>query len=67
MTVCVLWWRFNLQWLVNPKFKPTISSSLGVLQVESTKLFHFFNYISRAPNPSQLFGSGLHHSAAELG
>ncbi|PQJ81569.1 TonB-dependent receptor [Polaribacter glomeratus] len=60
---------FNTQWLVNPEFKyHNFSSSLGVSHELNPQNSFIFNYAlaSRAPNPSELFSDGLHHSAARI-
>jgi len=60
---------FNTQWLVNPEFKyHNFSASLGVSHELNQQNAIFLNYAlaSRAPNPSELFSDGLHHSAARI-
>ena len=60
---------FNTQWLVNPKFQfHNFSASAGVSYQLNGKNSVLFNYglSNRAPNPSELFSDGLHHSAARI-
>ena len=57
------------QWLVNPKFNfHNISASAGIKHELSKKVDLTLNYnlANRAPNPSELFSDGLHHSAARI-
>jgi len=57
------------QLLVNPKFEyHNISAATGIKHVLNTKASVAFNYSlsNRAPNPSELFSDGLHHSAARI-
>lgn len=57
------------QLLTNPKFTyHNISTSLGLTYNLNTKNSFIFNYglANRAPNPSELFSDGLHHSAARI-
>ncbi len=60
---------FNTQWLVNPKFQfHNFSASAGIsyqLNDENSVLFNY-GLSNRAPNPSELFSDGLHHSAARI-
>jgi iron complex outermembrane receptor protein len=60
---------FNTQWLVNPDFKyHNFSASLGLSHQLNQANSFIFNYAlsSRAPNASELFSDGLHHSAARI-
>ena len=60
---------FGTQYLVNPKFNfHNISASTGLLYQLNPKNSLIFNYglANRAPNPSELFSDGLHHSAARI-
>ncbi|WP_040278581.1 TonB-dependent receptor [Psychroserpens damuponensis] len=57
------------QLLVNPKFKyHNISASAGTTYKINDEHSILFNYSlsNRAPNPSELFSDGLHHSAARI-
>ncbi len=57
------------QYLVNPVFNfHNVSASVGMLWNVSEKDSFIFNYglSSRAPNPSEFFSDGLHHSAARI-
>lgn len=57
------------QLLVNPKFDyHNISASAGIKHELNEKISLAFNYnlANRAPNPSELFSDGLHHSAARI-
>ena len=57
------------QWLVNPKLKyHNFSGSFGVSHQLNDKNSVIFNYAlsNRAPNASELFSDGLHHSAARI-
>ncbi|MDX6746163.1 TonB-dependent receptor [Polaribacter sp. PL03] len=57
------------QWLVNPKFSfHNVSVSAGVSYQINDKNAVLFNYglSNRAPNASELFSDGLHHSAARI-
>jgi iron complex outermembrane receptor protein len=57
------------QWLVNPIFSfHNLSASAGIVyQINDNNSF-FFNYglSNRAPNVSEFFSDGLHHSAARI-
>lgn len=60
------------QWLTNPKFDyHSIAASAGIQYryFENHTLLFNVSYAMRAPNPTELFSDGLHHSAAiiELG
>ncbi|WP_378186155.1 TonB-dependent receptor [Aquimarina sp. W85] len=60
------------QWLTNPKFDyHSIAASAGIKYSYGSENIFLFNasYAMRAPNPTELFSDGLHHSAAiiELG
>lgn len=60
---------YNREWLVNPKFKyHNFSASAGISHQLNENNSVLFNYAlsSRAPNPSELFSDGLHHSAARI-
>jgi iron complex outermembrane receptor protein len=60
---------FNTQWLVNPKLKyHNFSASVGVSQQLNEENSLMLNYAlsNRAPNASELFSDGLHHSAARI-
>jgi iron complex outermembrane receptor protein len=60
---------FGTQYLVNPKFNfHNVSASTGLLYQLNPKNSFIFNYglSNRAPNPSELFSDGLHHSAARI-
>ena len=57
------------QWLVNPKYSfHNLSASAGIVHQINDKNSVLFNYglSNRAPNPSELFSDGLHHSAARI-
>ncbi|RSC92054.1 TonB-dependent receptor [Tenacibaculum singaporense] len=57
------------QLLTNPKFTyHNISTSLGLTYNLDAKNSFIVNYglANRAPNPSELFSDGLHHSAARI-
>lgn len=57
------------QLLTNPKYEyHNISASAGVSYKINDKNSLIFNYglSNRAPNPSELFSDGLHHSAARI-
>jgi iron complex outermembrane receptor protein len=60
---------FTTQWLVNPEFTyHNFSGSLGISHELNQQNSFIFNYAlaNRAPNPSELFSDGLHHSAARI-
>lgn len=60
---------FGTQLLVNPVFNyHNISASAGLKYEFTDKSEVLFQYAlsSRAPNPSELFSDGLHHSAARI-
>ena len=60
---------FNTQWLVNPKFSfHNFAASAGVIHRINDKSSILLNYglSNRAPNASELFSDGLHHSAARI-
>lgn len=60
---------FTTQWLVNPKFTyHNVSVSAGIFYQINAKNTVLFNYglSNRAPNASELFSDGLHHSAARI-
>ncbi|WP_108867757.1 TonB-dependent receptor [Aquimarina aquimarini] len=60
---------FNTQWLVNPVFDyHSISGTAGIQYIYKEDYEFRFNYAlaQRAPNPSELFSDGLHHSAARI-
>ena len=57
------------QLLTNPEFDyQNISSTIGLQYKRSNDNIFRFNYAlaQRAPNPSELFSDGLHHSAARI-
>lgn len=59
----------STQILTNPKFTyQNISTSLGFTYNINTNNSFIVNYglANRAPNPSELFSDGLHHSAARI-
>ncbi len=60
---------FGTQWLTNPKLEyHNISATTG-LNYSFKEVYNLrFNYAlaQRAPNPSELFSDGLHHSAARV-
>ncbi|GAA3625932.1 TonB-dependent receptor [Flavivirga jejuensis] len=59
----------STQYLTNPIFEyHNISASAGVAYNLNTnsKLIANYSLSSRAPNPSELFSDGLHHSAARI-
>ncbi len=59
----------NSQFLANPKFNyHNIAASAGIsykLNLENSLLFNY-GLSNRAPNPSELFSDGLHHSASRI-
>lgn len=60
---------FGTQLLVNPVFDyHNISASVGASYDTGESSSFLFNYglSNRAPNPSELFSEGLHHSAARI-
>ena len=60
---------FNNQILTNPQLNfYNTSATLGATYSFSEDYKLFFNYsiASRAPNPSELFSEGLHHSASRI-
>lgn len=60
---------FNTQLLVNPVFDfHNLSASTGIAYKLDENHRFVFNYglSNRAPNPSELFSDGLHHSAARI-
>jgi len=60
---------FNTQWLVNPEFTyHNLSASAGISYQlnEGNKILFNYGLSNRAPNPSELFSDGLHHSAARI-
>lgn len=61
--------EFDNQILVNPKLHfYNASATAGVTYSFAKNYTLFFNYAlaSRAPNPSELFSEGLHHSASRI-
>ncbi|WP_372975815.1 TonB-dependent receptor [Muriicola sp.] len=57
------------QLLTNPVFSfRNFSGTTGILYAKDNSTFLRFNYslAQRAPNPSELFSDGLHHSAARI-
>ncbi len=60
---------FGTQLLVNPVFNyHNISASAGMYYIlnDDSKLIFNYGLSNRAPNPSELFSDGLHHSAARI-
>lgn len=60
---------FGTQLLVNPVFNyHNISTSIGAYYIlnDESKLVFNYGLSNRAPNPSELFSDGLHHSAARI-
>ncbi|WP_103069182.1 TonB-dependent receptor [Aquimarina sediminis] len=60
---------FNSEWLTNPVFDyHSISGTIGAQYTYKEDYEFRFNYAmaQRAPNPSELFSDGLHHSAARI-
>ena len=60
---------FNSQWLTNPIFDyHSASATMGMQYIFKEDYQFRFNYAlaQRAPNPSELFSDGLHHSAARI-
>lgn len=60
---------FTTQWLVNPVFSfHNFSTSAGLAYQMNDKNAVLFNYglSNRAPNASELFSDGLHHSASRI-
>lgn len=61
--------QFNSQVLTNPKFDfYNISATIGAVYSSGAGSKFLLNYslASRAPNPSELFSEGLHHSASRI-
>lgn len=61
--------EFGNQILTNPKLNfSNFSATLGSRYTFNDEYKLFFNYslASRAPNPSELFSEGLHHSASRI-
>ena len=61
--------EFGSQILTNPKFNfYNVSATMGTTYFFGKGLKVLLNYslASRAPNPSELFSEGLHHSAARI-
>lgn len=59
----------GIQYLTNPVFNfHNVSASAGIAHHINNKNTLVFNYSlsQRAPNPSELFSDGLHHSAARI-
>lgn len=59
----------NNQILTNPKLDySNLSATLGTRYTfnDNYKLFMNYSLASRAPNPSELFSEGLHHSASRI-
>ncbi|MGI9532682.1 TonB-dependent receptor [Lutimonas sp.] len=57
------------QILTNPQLHyPNLSATLGATYSfdNNSKLFMNYSMASRAPNPSELFSEGLHHSASRI-
>lgn len=60
---------FGNQLLTNPKLDySNVSATLGTRYTfnDDYKLFANYSLASRAPNPSELFSEGLHHSASRI-
>lgn len=60
---------FGNQILTNPKLDySNVSATLGTRYTfnDNYKLFANYSLASRAPNPSELFSEGLHHSASRI-
>lgn len=60
---------FGTQWLTNPRFTfHNFSGTLGLTHQLNNNLELKANYAlaNRAPNPSELFSDGLHHSTATI-
>jgi iron complex outermembrane receptor protein len=60
---------YTTQWLVNPVFSfHNVSTSAGLVYQVNDKNSVLFNYglSNRAPNASELFSDGLHHSASRI-
>ena len=60
---------FNNQILTNPQlnfYNPSVTFGATYLFGEDYKLFFNYSLASRAPNPSELFSEGLHHSASRI-
>ncbi|WP_420573867.1 TonB-dependent receptor [Kordia sp.] len=61
--------EFGNQILTNPKLNySNVSATLGTRYTfnDQYKLFANYSLASRAPNPSELFSEGLHHSASRI-
>ena len=61
--------EFGNQILTNPKLNfSNASTTLGIRYTfnDQYKLFANYSLASRAPNPSELFSEGLHHSASRI-
>lgn len=61
--------EFGNQILVNPKlnfYNPSATIGLSYKIKENYKLLFNYSLASRAPNPSELFSEGLHHSASRI-
>ena len=60
---------FNNQILTNPQlnfYNPSVTIGATYSFDEDYKLFFNYSLASRAPNPSELFSEGLHHSASRI-
>ena len=60
---------FNNQILTNPQlnfYNPSVTLGANYFFGEDYKLFFNYSLASRAPNPSELFSEGLHHSASRI-
>lgn len=61
--------EFGNQILVNPKlnfYNPSATAGIAYNFKEDFKLLFNYSLASRAPNPSELFSEGLHHSASRI-
>ncbi|PTX62983.1 iron complex outermembrane receptor protein [Kordia periserrulae] len=61
--------EFSNQILTNPKLNfSNVSATFGTRYTfnDSYKLYANYSLASRAPNPSELFSEGLHHSASRI-
>lgn len=60
---------FGNQVLVNPKlnfYNPSATAGVNYKFKDDYKLLFNYSLASRAPNPSELFSEGLHHSASRI-
>ena len=61
--------NFGNQVLANPKlnfYNPSATTGITYEFKDNYKLFFNYALASRAPNPSELFSEGLHHSASRI-